>query len=424
MNTPFERVISFVLDTGGNVVVPAAVAFCALTAIVGGVIDMSAIEGQKKSLQVLADNAALSAAREFAISANNGQRIEESAKAFVTATAKNPNISAIAQAHMDVLTVEVTVSAPAKTFFPGPAAQVKSLSASATARLAGEAGNICMIGLSPTAVQTVVLNQKARLTAEHCAIYSNSTDIASMQVSRLAHVVADEIYTAGGFVGMPPETMKPPVTDAPQIDDPLAGRPAPRAGMCDEFDLRVTNNQVLYPGTYCGGLNIDGGTAELRPGIYIIKDGPLKVDRGGSLMGENVGFYLTGDTSKLYFNTQSTVDLTAPKTGIMAGLLFFSNPKNATMTRTFGAKVLVRGHVIRSDDARRLVGTVYLPDDKLVIDGNSPVADKSEYTVIIAKAFQLNNGPNLVLQTDYAASDIPVPDGVGPMNESSVRLLH
>ena len=82
MNTPFNRVISYVLDTGGNIVVPAAVALCALTAIVGGVIDMSAIEGQKKSLQVLADNAALSAAREFAISANNGQRIEESAKAF------------------------------------------------------------------------------------------------------------------------------------------------------------------------------------------------------------------------------------------------------------------------------------------------------------------------------------------------------
>lgn len=117
------------------------------------------------------------------------------------------------------------------------------------------------------------------------------------------------------------------------------------------------------------------------------------------------------------------MDLTAPKTGVMSGLLFFSNSENATMTKAASAKVLIQGHVIRSDNARRLVGTVYLPDDKLVIDGNSPVADKSEYTVIIAKAFQLNNGPNLVLQTDYDASDIPVPDGVGPMKESSVRLL-
>jgi len=54
-----------------------------------------------------------------------------------------------------------------------------------------------------------------------------------------------------------------------------------------------------------------------------------------------------------------------------------------------------------------------LPDDKLVIDGETPVADLSEYTVIVAKAFELNNGPNLVLQTDYASSDIPVPDGAG-----------
>jgi Putative Flp pilus-assembly TadE/G-like len=444
MKTPFKRVISYVLDTGGNIVVPAAVALCALTAIVGGVIDMSAIEGQKKSLQVLADNAALSAAREFAISANNGQRIEESAKAFVTATAKNPNISAIAQAHMDVLTVEVTVRAPAKTFFPGPAAQVKLLSASATARLVGEAGNICMIGLSGDASNTIYMAARARITAAKCAIYSNSKSMDSIVVRESAQVTADFLYSAGGFKGAPTDTMKQPVTDAPQIGDPLAGRPMPRVGMCDENDFVVTDTvagnrkakkrrmrnapaavtKILDPGTYCGGLVINGGSVELRPGIYIIKDGPLEVSNGGSMVGENVGFFLTGDETKLNFEARSTVDLTAPKSGALTGMLFYANPANPPEKPSKMGKKLKKGHVIESDNARRLVGTIYLPDDKLVVDGNSPVADRSEYTVIIAKSFELDNGPNLVIQTNYDASDIPVPDGVGPKQDTSVRLLH
>ena len=80
-------------------------------------------------------------------------------------------------------------------------------------------------------------------------------------------------------------------------------------------------------------------------------------------------------------------------------------------------------HYIRSDNARRLVGTIYLPNGKLLIDGRKPIADRSEYTVIIADTFELQDGPNLVLRTDYHLSDIPVPTGVGPVAEKEPRLI-
>jgi len=105
--------------------------------------------------------------------------------------------------------------------------------------------------------------------------------------------------------------------------------------------------------------------------------------------------------------------LSAPLSGVMTGLLFFSNANNPLAKKVGKGAGLKDGHVIRSDNARRLVGTIYLPDDKLVVDGDTPVADQSEYTVIVAKAFELNNGPNLVLQADYASSNVPVPEGLG-----------
>src|SRR4051795_8554593 len=63
----------------------------------------------------------------------------------------------------------------------------------------------------------------------------------------------------------------------------------------------------------------------LLSGIYVIDNGPLVVDHGGALTGSNVGLYFTGDKGGLLFDVDSTIRLTAPKDGPMAGLLFFEN---------------------------------------------------------------------------------------------------
>jgi hypothetical protein len=67
---------------------------------------------------------------------------------------------------------------------------------------------------------------------------------------------------------------------------------------------------------------------------------------------------------------------------------------------------------------------MYFPKSKLLIDSNHAIADRSDYTIIIAKEFELREGPELVLNTDYAGSDIPVPNGVGDKTEASIRLVN
>ena len=128
-------------------------------------------------------------------------------------------------------------------------------------------------------------------------------------------------------------------------------------------------------------------------------------------MGENVGFYMT-ENGRFQFALNSSIRLTAPKDGAMAGLLFFEDRSAATNGL----------HRIASDDARLLLGTIYLSRGTLVVDANKPVADQSAYTAIVARKLTLKAGPNLVLNSDYDSTDIPVPVGLKNLAGGRIAL--
>ncbi len=236
----------------------------------------------------------------------------------------------------------------------------------------------------------------------------------------------------------------------PVIKDPLADRPAPTVNTCTAIPASankkgdisknlVDQSATLGPGTYCGGLHITkNAVVSLLPGIYVMKDGPLIVDKKGALSGTDVGFYFTGDKGGLLFDSKTSISLAAPTTGIMAGLLMMeeravANPVDPTLDvvqdilaptsptpAPLGATKPMRIYRIISDDARTMLGTIYLPAGRVVIDAKKPVADQSAYTVIVAQQVNLYQGPNLYLNANYDATSVPVPKGVGPI---SGRLL-
>jgi Flp pilus assembly protein TadG len=408
--------------------------------LVGGGLDLLSVSNQKSSLQTLADNAALAAVQEMAVSTQNEFRI----KAVAAAYAKGgdfPLNSVTTNVNLEEREATVALAAKPRSYFPIFQANMSELTASATARLSGKGGNICMIGLSPTAMSTLLLRSRARITAETCAIYSNSKSHASMTVASTAEVSAELICVAGGYMGgakrkkdEESDLRNTTLEDCTPVDDPLALRITPEFESCDYNNVEVTGNMSLDPGVYCGGLIVDGGIATLKEGEYIITEGPLMVTNNGTLKGDYVGFYLAGEDAKIQFDYSANIDVSAPRDGRMTGLLFYSSPYEPMIEtgrvpdQALEAQRIADGrkwadHTIRSDNARRLVGTIYLPNGKLLIDGRSPIADRSEYTVIIADTFELQDGPNLVLRTDYHLSDIPVPAGVGPVTEKSPRLV-
>jgi hypothetical protein len=86
----------------------------------------------------------------------------------------------------------------------------------------------------------------------------------------------------------------------------------------------------------------------------------------------------------------------------LAGLLFFEAREQADALL----------HEINSDNARMLLGTIYLPQGELRIDANMPIASDSAYTAIVVRRMRLYSGPHLVLNTNYGATEVPVPEGI------------
>jgi hypothetical protein len=232
---------------------------------------------------------------------------------------------------------------------------------------------------------------------------------------------AGYICSAGGRVKSSDSNYAPqPMTDCPVISDPLAYRQGPTDLTCNHTNKVVARQTAtLSPGVYCGGLIItNAAQVTLSPGIFVVKGGPLVVDGGANLKGTNVAIYMKGAGANLTFAAASTIQLTAPKDGPLAGILIFDDPSGAAApekpARHDKPGKAPREHSILSDDARVLLGTIYMPKGRLIVDATKPIADRSAYTVMVVQQLDLYDGPNLYLNSDYGASDIPVPRGVGP----------
>jgi hypothetical protein len=384
---------------------------------VGSAVDYSVSSSQKNVLQNAADAGALAGARELTLAGPDQSHAIEIAKVIARNNIKGAPESVVISAAVigNRTSVSVDITQPTESFFSrivtGGANELH-VNAVATAASAGQ--KICVLGLDEDDGNTISLDASARLTADDCAVFSNSKSSVGLKAQGSSLMRARLICSAGGKVGGRNNFSPEPLTDCPMVKDPLASRPAPAVGPCNLVNWLVKDVvRTLWPGVYCGGLRIDGhAKVRLMPGIYVMKNGPLIVDSNAELEGEYVGFYFTGANALFRFTSNAKVTLGAPKTGNMAGILFYedrANPEN-------------RKFEITSNYTRKLLGTIYLPKARFIIDANQPVADQSAYTAIVVRKLELNSGPNLVINSNYESTDVPVPEGIGPAT-GQTRLI-
>ncbi len=394
----------------GSMALWAAMLTAAAIFIAGGIIDYVSLSIQRGDVQATADRAALAAASELVTGKNAEARVQEVAKAYV---ASNTHLGADVMAELlpDGGGVRVTVSAPPRVFFPGPiGARAGPVTAEAVAELYGQNQNLCVIALDQDSPRALSLDSNASLDAPNCTVYSNSTATKGISVLSNAKINAMLICSAGGKEGSMSNYDPEPLLDCPAMKDPLAERPMPPVGSCTETKfVKKDFTGDIKPGVYCGGLTIDGNSkVTMKPGVYVIKEGEFRIDSNSEVTGEGVGVFFTGKNARFEFTSNAKVRLSAPTTGPMAGLLFMEDTTILKETQ----------HRITSNYADRLVGTIYLPRGSFLIDANQDVASDSEFTVLVVRMLELKAGPRLVLNTDYATSDVPVPVGVGKMMAS------
>lgn len=402
---------SFRCDRSGSIAIIFAIALPVLVGITAGAVDFAVSLNQKSRLQSVVDSAALAAARELSLSNAKTENVASVVQTMVDGYFKasysksnHPSLIVRTTVNTDPMEVKVTAQQKFESYF-GNAFGLRSseLQANAVARVMGRP-NICVLALHPSNNGTLSLEQRARVTGNDCAIYSNSTHNIGIKSKSSALLKASTICSAGGVQGGGKNFDPPPYLDCPSFEDPLASRPEPpSAGCADNKAMEVTSSQRLEPGTYCGGLVIsNNASVELGPGIYSIKDGPLAVRNGATISGKGVGFFLDGASASLDFAANSAVRLEAPTSGPMTGLLIFAS-RSTTRGNT---------HTILSENAQVMVGTIYIPTGELRVDGAANVGGDSAYTAIVAETITLYGGPHIVLNTNYDQTDVPVPDGI------------
>ncbi len=399
----------FLKNQRDNIAMIAGVAMPMLLMAGGMAVDYGRAHSAKASLQSAGDAAAIGGAKELMLSNADASQVSAAVKSIVDAHISGSNstqraVRAEAKVIKNGTAVEVTLQERQKNVFGGflnPS--YTDIVVASVAEFSGGT-NVCVIGLNPTNSATVSLTMESRLEANECAVYSNSTSSTGMSSYKNSLLQAELICSAGGTGGGSSNFNPGPVTDCPPVTDPLAHRAPPAVGTCDYNNYTLSNSvETLSPGVYCGGLGIYGTSdVTLEPGIYVMKDGPLQVTQTSSVRGEQVGFYLTGSNAIFLFAGGSSVELSAPIEGPMAGLLFFEDR----------SAPLGRHHEIVSENARKLVGTIYLPKGNFLVSSKKPVADLSAYTAIIAQSVQLHKYPYLIINSDYGSSDVPVPDGL------------
>ena len=393
-----------------------------LAGITGGAMDLYIHNFQVTSLQNAADSAVLAAAREASLKGWNVRTAKAVADNFLSETLAQVGMKQATYSNdvkVDTAKRRVLVTVTQDHygyFFLGYFKGSPQISVTSVAQASGST-NVCVIGLEKTDPSTVSLIDAAKISATDCAVYSNSVATGGMGSIDYAFLNARLACTAGGYSGAARNFSQNPVTDCPAMSDPLAHRPPPSiSASCKHRNLKIKKTKsplVLRPGVYCGGLTImQTATVFLTPGIYVIKDGPLVIAQNAVVTGIGVGFYFTGKKSALDAKGGSILNFSAPKSGPMAGLLMFQDRSSREAN-----------FVIKSKRAARLIGTIYLPNGNFVVKTKDKIAEESAYTAIVARRVIVQQSTDLVLNTNYDGTDVPVPDGVGPVG-STLRIVH
>lgn len=413
---------SFVKDTSGNIAIMAAILLPAIVAVSAVAIDYSSTSNSNSKLQQAADNSAIASAREMVLPNASAETIQAVAENYVAANlasskgffSTKPTV--LASVDKELGTVKISITGIKQNAFGGfLQPETTTLNVSAVARSLSGSHKTCVIVLEKNNASALEMKNSSQLVAKGCHVQSNSVATNGITLKNSSKLTASSICTSGGISMQGGLTSVNVITDCPTIDDPLAYKIPPSVGSCDHTNLTFSgdDNALLDPGVYCGGLLIsDNAVVDLRPGTYIFKDGPLKVAGNSEFTGKNVGLFFLGDESGLNITKLATVELTAPKSGAMAGLLMFSDRGN-TPAQAFK---------ISSNFTRVLLGTIYLPNAKLWINSGNIVGDKSAYTVIVARQFWTSGTPDIVINSNYDSTDIPVPDGVGPGDQKIVLV--
>jgi hypothetical protein len=386
----------------GQVMVLVCVSLIAIVGMIAVVTDFSFLQHQRNMMQTAADSAAMAGSEELsygdqvvagkADAASNGYTDGASS---VTVAINNPPSTGPNAANSAY--VEAIVTKPEPTYFLRVLG-VSTVSVSARAVAYEGNGPNCIYVLNPTASGAFSANGNVTV-ASGCGLLVNSNSSSGLTAVGNVTITAPTIGVVGNYTATGGASLTPtPKIGVITASDPLAYVPAPTVGSCahNNFKLTGTSGSVsspyqLYAGTYCGGISVNGNAwLHFNAGTYVLAGGGMSISSNTTMTGAGVTFYNTtgsGGYGAITLGGSATVNLSAPTSGALAGILFF---QDRSIPST-GA-----GSTITGNSSSTFDGAIYFATTALSFGGNSST---SGYSIVVAN--QLTVSGNASIGSNY-----------------------
>ena len=382
----------------GQALVAAVFGLVVLLGAAGLAIDVGYLRYQRRLQQSAADSAALAGAAEStAGNATSAAQADSSLNGFTNGVnhvtvAVNP-----AFAFGTNTGVQVQVSAVQPTFFMRIFG-VNTATVSTVAVALFSSTKNCVYALNGFGS---ALNNGATVAAPGCGIVVNSN------LLNTGSITANSVSVHGTASGS--ATSPAAVTGTVEAGDPLYRLTPPAGGMgCTAATYAgptgaapPLNPRPLRQGRYCSIVVTGNVNLTLNPGTYTITTGGVSLNGTGTVTGTGVTIYLTGNAGSVAINTaptaNETLQLRAPTTGALAGILFYQDPGN-TLPATIDGK-----------GTSRLQGALYFPDATLNLSNTGTLA---AYTLAVAKSLSFTGTVNLGSNFSSLPGGSPIKDAV------------
>jgi Flp pilus assembly protein TadG len=420
-----------VADQRGVTAIITALGLVVLMGFAGAAIDVGAWLNAVRGLQSAADQGAYSAADAAGVTGCSSTTATTQATAIVAAHGYVNGVNGVVvnincNSGNATFTVKVSQLQPmwfTHLFLTNP----PTASASATAQLASQVSDMCILALDGLHYDYTGAQYAAGVDADaadlngnvtlnvNCGIAVDSTNSQAFGVGGSATVSVTDVYLAGDDQGTPSGhgslTTTHSMGAAPAtggtcysggdclahqipVEDPyastrsmatLANSPA-TGGTCVAGTpatlKKVKTTGSLNPGVYCGGLTLGptsgSATITLSPGVYYIVGGLLDITANANVIAHGVTFVLTGNNSlapgagyaMLYVEANASLDLIAPTTGPTAGMAFWQDASAPFASNSSCGNGNAQNK-IKGGANMKITGAIYFPNQSICYNGNS-----------------------------------------------------
>jgi len=442
----------FTLDQRGAMAMTLGLLMTGFAGAAALSVDVADWYGSRRVMQAAADAGAMGGVLALKNGSTNSQAVTVAttdAQLNATGLGAGSTVNASVSATQ---TVTVTVSKKATLLFSGVLmSTAPTITTTSTASLVQTTSTstppICLLVTSPSAANTFQLSGSTELNASGCRIVVNSTSATAASVGGNATILSQSLCGPGGNVVWGSAALSPAETKCTAVTDPYVSMATPSAASASNpcnftnfqtsgknyfsytnasgstvsdttgsnsvtpyfyYDTAGDSTSVLNltPGVYCGGIQTNGTTnIRFQPGIYVLRNGGLTTKGNTTGVGTGVVFYLTGVGTAVQLqndfvdlSAKTTLTISAPTTGPLAGFAIFQDGTAATGTLT---------NTLSGNSDINFTGLLYFGHQNVTVTGDSE-NQQSGFTCMIAYTVNYTGNSTQYLNSNYTSTSVPV----------------